>query len=178
MIPSVTSGAAAAAAPEASGLAWLPLAGLIIVADQLVKWAVVSHLTPYQSVPVLPPVLDFTLMYNTGAAFSFLDGRAGWQGWLFTALALIISTVIVLWLRRTRWRSQALLAASGALVLGGALGNVVDRLRAGHVVDFIDAHWNGHHFWAFNVADSAITIGAVIYLALQLFARRAPQESR
>jgi signal peptidase II len=178
MTEGVTAGVAEPTGSEASGLVWLPLAGLVIVADQLAKWAVVSHLTPYQSVPVLQPVLDFTLVYNTGAAFSFLDGHAGWQGWLFTALGLIASLVIVGWLRRTGWRSQGLPAVSGALVLGGALGNVVDRVRAGHVVDFIDAHWNGYHFWAFNVADAAITAGAVIYLVSQLLPRRAALEAR
>jgi signal peptidase II len=165
-------------AGQTSGLVWLPLAALVIGLDQLVKWLVVSHLAPYQSVPVLPPVLDFTLIYNTGAAFSFLDGASGWQSGLFIVFALIFSTAIVLWLKGTQGRSQAVLAVSGVLVLGGALGNAVDRLRAGHVVDFIDAHWNGHHFWTFNVADSAITVGVVIYLALQLMRARAEGERR
>jgi signal peptidase II len=147
-----------------SGLVWLPLGLLVIGLDQLVKWQVVSHLTPYQPVPVLPPVLDFTLMYNTGAAFSFLSDASGWQRWLFIALAVGVSGGIVLWLARLKARSQGLLACSLALILGGALGNVIDRVRSAHVVDFIHAHWNGHHFPAFNVADSAITIGAALLL--------------
>jgi signal peptidase II len=156
------AGLGAVAGP--SGLAWLPVGLLVIGVDQLVKWAVVSHLTPYQPFPVLPPVLDFTLMYNSGAAFSFLSDASGWQRWLFIALAIGVSSGILLWLSRLRARSQGLLACSLALILGGALGNVIDRVRIAHVVDFIHAHWNGHPFPAFNVADSAITIGAALLL--------------
>jgi len=152
----------------ATGLAWLPLAAVVLVCDQLAKWQVLSHLTLYSSLPVLPPVLNFTLMYNTGAAFSFLDVGPGWQRVLFTVVALAVSAWIVAMLGTLKARSQALLAVSGALILGGALGNVADRVRLGHVVDFIDAHWGSYHFWAFNVADSAITVGAAIYLALHL----------
>jgi signal peptidase II len=152
----------AAAGP--SGLVWLPLGLLVIGLDQLVKWLVVSHLTPGEPLAVLPPVLDFTLMYNTGAAFSFLSDASGWQRWLFIALAIGASAGIVAWLSRLRARSHGLLACSLALIFGGALGNVIDRVRIGHVVDFIHAHWNGHHFPAFNVADSALTIGAALLL--------------
>jgi len=155
----------------ATGLAWLPLAALVLASDQWAKWQVLSHLTPYRSLPVLPPVLNFTLLYNTGAAFSLLDTGPGWQRVLFTVVALAVSAWIVAMLGTLKARGQALLAASGALILGGALGNVADRVRLGHVVDFIDAHWQTYHFWAFNVADAAITVGVVIYLALHLAGR-------
>ena len=156
--------AAAAASSGPSGLAWLPLGFAVIGLDQFVKVLIVSHLTQGEPVPVLPPVLDFTLMYNTGAAFSFLSDASGWQRWLFIALAIAVSAGIVLWLSRLKARSQGLLSASLALIFGGALGNVIDRVRIGHVVDFIHAHWGDHHFPAFNVADSAITIGAALLL--------------
>jgi signal peptidase II len=116
----------------------------------------------YQSVTVLP-VLEITRLHNTGAAFSFLADAAGWQRWLFTALALIVSIVLTLWLSRIE-RSAKVLACAVALILGGALGNVIDRLRLGHVIDFIYAHWDQHYFPAFNIADSAICVGAGLLL--------------
>jgi signal peptidase II len=160
-------GAPAAAPPttvvEPTGWRWLPLTLAVIVLDQAVKALVVKELVPYEPVHVLP-VLDLTLMYNTGAAFSFLSEASGWQRWLFIGLAAAVGVGIISWLRRLRARSQALLACSLALILGGALGNVIDRLRIAHVVDFIHAHWGQHFFPAFNVADSAITIGAALLL--------------
>jgi signal peptidase II len=103
-------------------------------------------------------------MYNTGAAFSFLSDASGWQRWLFVTLALGVGAAIIVWLRRLKARTHALLACSLALILGGAIGNVIDRLRIGHVVDFIHTHWNDNYFPAFNVADSAISIGAALLL--------------
>jgi signal peptidase II len=150
-------------AAEPGGWRWLPLTLLVIVLDQAVKAFVVQHLYPYEPVHVLP-VLNFTLMYNTGAAFSFLSDASGWQRWLFVALALGVGVAIILWLRKLKARTHALLACSLALILGGAIGNVIDRLRIGHVVDFIHAHWNDNYFPAFNVADSAISIGAALLL--------------
>jgi len=148
-------------AVEPSGWRWLPLSFAVIALDQLVKALVVSRLAPYQPVHVLP-VLDFTLMYNTGAAFSFLAGGSGWQRWLFMVLAAVVGVAILIWLRRLKARTQGLLACALALILGGALGNVIDRMRLTHVVDFISAHWKDAYFPAFNVADSAITIGAAL----------------
>jgi len=149
---------------EANGWRWLPLALGVIVLDQATKSWMVEHLRIYESVHLLP-VLDITLMFNTGAAFSFLSDASGWQKWLFTALALVVGLAILGWLRRLKARSQGLLCCSLALILGGALGNVIDRLRIGHVVDFISAHWGrAYYFPAFNVADSAITIGAILLL--------------
>lgn len=149
---------------EANGWRWLPLALGVIVLDQATKAWIVQHFRIYESVHLLP-VLDITLMFNKGAAFSFLEDASGWQKWLFVALALGVGAAILVWLRRLRARSQGLLCCSLTLILGGAIGNVIDRLRLDHVVDFISAHWgSAHYFPAFNVADSAITIGAILLL--------------
>ena len=148
---------------EANGWRWIPLTLVIILLDQLSKEAILGSLVPYESIAVLP-VLDITLMYNTGAAFSFLADAAGWQRWFFAALALGIGVAIVVWLRRLHSRAQWLLAFSLALILGGALGNVIDRIKLGHVVDFIHVHWGNAYFPAFNVADSAISVGAALML--------------
>jgi len=154
----------AAAAGEPSGLRWLPVTVGVIGLDQLVKLWIVQHLALYRTVRVLP-VLDITLTYNRGAAFSFLAEASGWQKWLFAGLAAAVGAGILLWLRRLGARRQRLLCVSLTLILGGAIGNLIDRLRIGHVVDFILAHWRGVYFpWAFNVADSAITVGAALLL--------------
>ena len=145
-----------------SGWRWLPVTLAVIGLDQLVKLWVIEHLTLYRTVRVLP-VLDVTLTYNRGAAFSFLADASGWQKWLFAGLALAVATGIVLWLRRLNGRTQRTLCLGLTLILGGALGNLIDRVRIGHVVDFIIAHWHRVYFpWAFNIADSAITVGAVL----------------
>jgi len=143
-------------------LSYLWLTALVIALDQTTKAAIEHSLGLYQSIVVLP-VLDITRAHNTGAAFSFLAGEAGWQRWLFTVLAIVVSVALVLWLRRIDFEARVL-ASSVALILGGALGNVIDRLRLGHVIDFIHVHWGEHYFPAFNVADSAITIGAALLL--------------
>jgi signal peptidase II len=148
---------------EPSGLRWLPVAVVVIGLDQLVKLWIVEHLALYGMVRLLP-VLDITLTYNTGAAFSFLAGASGWQKWLFAGLAVAVAGGIALWLKRLNGRTQRMLCLSLTLIMGGALGNLLDRLRIGHVVDFILAHWHGAYFPAFNVADSAITVGAALLL--------------
>jgi signal peptidase II len=147
---------------RSSGLVYLWLTAAVVALDQLTKAAIEHSLGLYQSVVVLP-VLEITRYHNTGAAFSFLAEAAGWQRWLFTALAIIVSVALILWLRRID-RGDATQASSVALILAGALGNVIDRLRLGHVIDFIHVHWGEHYFPAFNVADSAITIGAALLL--------------
>jgi signal peptidase II len=159
--PERASPAAPAAGP--SGWWWLLLTVAVVVLDQLTKMWVVQHFALYER-RTLMPVLDITLMYNTGAAFSFLSDAAGWQRWAFIALALAVSVALLVWLRRLRARAQAALASSLALILAGALGNVIDRVRIGHVIDFVSAHWNDAYFPAFNVADSAITVGAILLL--------------
>ena len=149
----------------------LAIAVAVVVLDQLTKLWADTALTPYHPVAVMP-LLNLTLSYNPGAAFSFLSDQGGWQRWLFSGLAAAVSVYIVLWLRRLppahRWEGIGL-----ALVLGGAVGNLLDRLTRGVVVDFIDVHYAGWHWPAFNVADSAITVGVVILLAVTLLGPRS-----
>ncbi len=146
-----------------SGWRWLPIAIGALALDQLTKAWVERHFDLFESTRILP-VLDFTRLHNPGAAFSFLAGAGGWQRWFFTILALVVSVVLVAWLRRIPARGQALLGVGLALILGGALGNAWDRLEHGFVIDFIHAHWQGAYFPAFNVADTAISIGAALLL--------------
>jgi signal peptidase II len=148
---------------SASGWRWLPLSAGVIVADQVVKAWIVHHFSLFERVHELP-VLDIILTYNRGAAFSFLSDASGWQRWLFVILALAVSTTLILWMRRLRTRVHALLACALALIVGGALGNMIDRIATGRVVDFIHVHWGRHYFPAFNIADSAITVGATLLL--------------
>jgi signal peptidase II len=157
------AGAARALPAAASGWRWLPLAAVIIVADQAVKAWMVHHFVLLERVHVLR-VLDIILTYNTGAAFSFLSDAAGWQRWLFVLLALGVSAALVVWMRRLQAAAHGLLACGLALIVGGALGNMIDRLTLGRVVDFIHVHWRQAYFPAFNLADSAITVGAVVLL--------------
>ena len=153
---------APAPVPARGSLGYLWLSGLMVVLDQVSKAIIQRMLGLYQTVVVLP-ILDITRVNNRGAAFSFLGQASGWQRWLFAALAIVVSAGLALWLRRIDPRSR-LLASGVALILGGAVGNLIDRLWLGHVVDFVSAHWGAHYFPAFNVADSAITIGAILLL--------------
>jgi len=153
-------------------LRWLWLSLLVVVLDQFSKQLIEAWLVPYQPLALLPS-LNFTLVYNTGAAFSFLAGAGGWQRWFFLVLALTISVVLVIWLRRLR-PGETLTAVALALILGGALGNAIDRALYGHVVDFIDVYFRGWHWPAFNIADSAICVGAGL---LMLSSLREPQSS-
>ena len=147
----------------ASGWRWLPLTVAVIVADRAVKLWITHHFAPLERVHVLK-VLDIILTYNTGAAFSFLADASGWQRWLFVLLALGVSAALIVWMRRLDARIHGLLACGLALIVGGALGNMIDRLTLGRVVDFIHVHWGHAYFPAFNIADSAITIGALLLL--------------
>lgn len=144
---------------NAGASSWLWLAGVVIVLDQWSKRVVSSALELYEAKEVLP-FFNITLLHNTGAAFSFLANAGGWQRWFFVALAVIVSGVILVWLRRLPARGQTVLAIGLSLILGGALGNVIDRAALGYVVDFIQVHYGGWFFPSFNVADSAITVGA------------------
>ncbi|MCZ6829973.1 MAG: signal peptidase II [Gammaproteobacteria bacterium] len=143
-------------------LLWLIVTVAVVGLDQWTKGLASAQLEYGRPVPILP-VLNFTLQYNTGAAFSFLSGESGWQQWFFSAVASVVSVVLILWLSRLR-RNQWLLALSLALILGGALGNLLDRLSLGYVVDFISVHYAGSYFPAFNVADSAISVGAALMI--------------
>ena len=150
--------------------AWYVLALAVIVLDHLTKW-MATHMLDYAQPVVLLPVLDLTLLHNRGAAFSFLSDAGGWQRWFFAAIALGVSGWIAWWLR-TLPAGKAWLATALSLILGGAIGNLIDRVLLGHVVDFISVHWGRHYFPAFNVADSAITVGAVMMVIDTLFLDR------
>jgi len=141
-------------------LRWLWLSVLVIVLDQATKSLATAYLTMHVPVPVLP-MFNLTLVHNTGAAFSFLSEAGGWQRWFFALVALLVAVVLVRWLAQLR-SQQVWIAVALALVLGGALGNVWDRLWLGYVVDFIDVYYGGWHWPAFNIADSAISVGAVM----------------
>lgn len=141
-----------------SKLKWLWLAVLVIVVDLGTKALATAMLTYANPVPVVP-LFNLTLLHNTGAAFSFLAGADGWQRWFFVTLALVVSVVLVYWLRSLK-RSETWTAIAIVLILGGALGNVYDRVVHGYVVDFLHFYWQDWHFPAFNVADIAITVGA------------------
>lgn len=154
---------------------WYGLAALVIVLDQLSKWLVLGSLQFGQTVYVAP-FWNWVLTYNPGAAFSFLADEPGWQRWFFAVLAIAVSGWIALTLRR--YAGERLLSLALALIMGGALGNVIDRIRFGAVVDFVQWHVAGYYWPAFNVADSAITVGAVLLVWEQLFLakHKAPKE--
>lgn len=155
-------------------LGWLWLSAVVIAVDQLTKWMAEANLEPGQSFAVFPH-LNMTLAYNTGAAFSFLSDMGGVQRWFFAALAIVVSIFIINWLRKLR-RAHVWAAVGLTLVLGGAIGNLIDRLLYGKVIDFIDIYFDipfvmeNYHFAVFNVADIAITCGAVLLVFLSLFA--------
>lgn len=154
---------------------WYLLAALIVALDQGAKYLALHGLDYGEPVTLLP-VLDLTLQYNPGAAFSFLSDASGWQRWFFILIAVSISALLVVWISRVG-RSDRLLSASLACILGGAIGNVIDRLHLGHVVDFISVHWwSQAYFPAFNVADSSITVGAALMLLDMVLQRDTPKE--
>ena len=157
-------------------LGWLVLSVLVLVIDQVSKAHFEGSLEMFQQIVVIPDYFSWTLAYNTGAAFSFLADGGGWQRWLFALIAVVVSAVLVVWLKRLG-RDDTWLAIALALVLGGALGNLYDRIALGHVIDFILVHWqNRHYFPAFNFADSAITVGAIM-LALDMFKSKKTGET-
>jgi signal peptidase II len=143
-------------------LKWLGLSLFAILLDQGTKLAVDGSMKLYQSIPVLP-FFKLTYVHNTGAAFSFLSEAGGWQRWFFAGLALAISCVIAVWLARLK-QHETLLAVALSLVLGGAIGNLIDRLAYGYVIDFLDVYYQTWHWPAFNIADSAITLGVILML--------------
>ena len=160
-------------------LRWLWLSLLMVSLDQVTKYWANAQLVKYKPVDFLP-MIDLTLMHNPGAAFSFLSHAGGWQRWVFSLIALLVSGFIVMWIKNLK-RHERLLAISLALILGGALGNVIDRLLLGHVIDFVDFHYTAQqclplfvpinspagmmcHWPAFNIADSAISLGVVLII--------------
>ena len=158
-------------------LKWLWLSGLVIMLDQATKYAADRLLTFHSPVTVIPDFFNFTLAYNKGAAFSFLSDAGGWQRWFFTALALIVSVVLMFWIkhlsRQERWTGAAL-----ALILGGAIGNVIDRIIFGHVIDFIQWYYDTFYWSSFNIADSAISVGAAILIVQTLFGPRTESATK
>ena len=143
-------------------LVWVGLSIVAIILDQWTKWFATTHLNYADPVPVLP-FLNWTLLHNYGAAFSFLSDAGGWQRYLFMGLAGLVSLIFVFWLMRMP-KYMKVLPAAIALILGGALGNLIDRVTLGYVVDFIHVYYQNHNFPAFNVADSAITLGTILLL--------------
>jgi len=140
---------------------WLSLSALVIVLDQLSKAWIINHFAYGETYTVLS-VFNLVLAHNTGAAFSFLNDAGGIQRWLFSTIAVAASAWII-WLLR-KHRAQLLFSAALSMILGGALGNLIDRLAYGYVVDFLSFHWGEHYFPAFNLADSAITCGAFLLI--------------
>ena len=158
---------------------WLWVGVAVIALDQWTKSLIVERFEEFGGV-VLLPVLELMRLHNEGAAFSFLSNAGGWQRWVFVGLGVAVSAGILVWLRRLPSKGQSLLAAGLSLILGGALGNVIDRVLLGHVVDFIRVHWEDHYFPAFNVADTAISIGAALIILdnlLELDRTRAKKTS-
>lgn len=156
-----------------NALVWLIVSIVVIVLDQLTKYIATAALEPYAPHAVIPGLLNWTLAFNAGAAFSFLNNAGGWQRWLFSVLAIAVCVVLTVWLRRLargEWRTALPLA----LVIGGALGNLIDRVRFGHVTDFIEVYYRQWSWPAFNVADSAISVGAVLLILFGLGGRKAP----
>jgi len=147
---------------DLSRLKWLGLSLLVLIFDQASKLVIASSMQLYQSIPITS-FFKLTYVRNTGAAFSFLSDAGGWQRWLFAVLAILISIIIAVWLTRLK-KQETLLAVALSLILGGAMGNLIDRLAYGYVIDFLDVYYQTWHWPAFNVADSAITLGVILML--------------
>jgi signal peptidase II len=147
---------------------WMVVAIVVVIADQLTKWAIVEWVPLYDKVP-LNSFLNITHQKNPGAAWSFLADAGGWQRWFFIALSSIVSVVIAVWLWRIRTDGLAVLGAGLALVLGGAIGNLIDRILLGHVTDFIQVLFGSWAFPSFNVADAGISVGAALLIIDAIF---------
>jgi signal peptidase II len=143
-------------------LKWLWLSSLLIVLDQASKWFMVSWLSLYETVAVIP-FFNLTMAHNNGAAFSFLAQAGGWQRWFFIGLTAVISTALIIWLKKLSSAAK-LEAISISMILGGAIGNVIDRIYHGYVIDFLDVYYGSYHWPAFNIADSAIVVGAALLI--------------
>ena len=155
-------------------LLWLSL--LVVVLDQLSKYWVMTSFEEYEVLRVWP-VFNLTLVYNTGAAFSFLSDAGGWQRWFFVTIGVLVSAAMVVWLSRLDVRER-LTAYGLALVVGGAIGNLIDRILLGKVVDFLQWHWQNWYWPSFNLADSAITLGVVLLLIDGLFSDGSVKEQK
>ncbi|EDQ00645.1 signal peptidase II [Shewanella benthica] len=159
-----------------SGIRWYWVVVLVFIADQVSKQWVLANFDLYESVTLLP-IFNFTYVRNYGAAFSFLSDAGGWQKWLFTFIAVGFSVLLTFWLRKQpaqMWR----LNLAYTLVIAGALGNLIDRLQHGYVVDFLDFYWNKSHFPAFNIADSAICVGAALIIVDSFISDRLEKQKK
>ena len=141
---------------------WLIFSSTIVILDQITKFFAVQFLVLHEPKYIYDG-LNFTLMYNTGAAFSFLSDAGGWQRWFFIGVSCVVSIIIIIWMYNTLTKSRCLLFAL-SFILGGALGNLWDRLTLGYVIDFIEVYYENFYWPAFNIADSSITIGAVLLI--------------
>lgn len=148
--------------------AWISVASLVVLMDQVTKWAIVEWVALYQKIP-LNSFINLTHQRNTGAAFSFLADAGGWQRWFFVVLGTGVSAAIAVWLWRIRNEGQAVLGAGLALVLGGAVGNLIDRITLGYVTDFIQVWLGSWAFPSFNIADAAISVGAALLIIDAIF---------
>lgn len=166
-----TADQAPAIATGGIGWRWLWLSAAVVITDQVTKEIASDSLILHQPIALLPS-LNLTLVHNAGAAFSLLGHASGWQRWFFIALALAVSVWIVMWLRSVP-RGRSGMACALSLILGGALGNLWDRVEYGYVIDFIDVYYGQWHWPAFNVADSAITVGAMALMVDTLRGERA-----
>ena len=151
-------------------LRWLWLSLIIILLDQLTKQVIESSFLVFETLPVLP-FFNLTLAYNEGAAFSFLSDQSGWQRWFLSGVAAVVALILVTWMRRLK-SEEWMIALSLSLIVGGAVGNLIDRILFGHVIDFLDFFLGQRHWPAFNIADSAITIGVGLMLYDALFPKR------
>jgi signal peptidase II len=149
---------------------WFWLSGVVLILDQCSKWFADSLMGPHDAIPLLP-FLALRKAYNPGAAFSFLSDASGWQRWFFVGLALLVIGLLMAWLPRLP-RGQFRMALALALILGGAAGNLIDRVLYGHVIDFIDLYYRDWHWPTFNIADSAITLGAALLILDAILGRR------
>ncbi|CAD6872353.1 signal peptidase II [Methylomonas fluvii] len=143
-------------------LKWLWISAVTLILDQASKLAVDGNMQLFESIPLLP-YFNLTYVHNTGAAFSFLAQAGGWQRWLFAGLAVVMSSIIAVWLHRLK-KHETLMAVALSLVLGGAIGNLIDRVAYGYVIDFLDVYYQNWHWPAFNIADSAICVGVGLML--------------
>lgn len=153
-----------------SGLVWLVLSIVLLTLDQITKWVVSTEMSLYQTIDILP-VFNFTYVHNYGAAFSFLSEAGGWQKYFFSTIAITISVLLIYWLKKLP-ATNKLLCSAYALVLAGAIGNLIDRLVHGYVIDFLHVYYQQYDFPVFNIADVAISIGAALLLLDAFFEQK------
>ena len=166
-----------ASATNARFVTWMVIAVVIAIVDQVTKWAIVEWVPLYGKVPI-NSFMNLTHQQNAGAAFSFLADAGGWQRWFFVALATGVSIVIAVWIWRIRNEGQTVLSAGLALVLGGAVGNLIDRVLLGHVTDFIQVWFGNWAFPSFNIADAGISVGAALLITDAIFFSGREERSR